>query len=305
MRGAPYSCAGCRARVGLRAGEQLRPHFAHRPSPTGLCGPETVKHTLAKLLIADVVRRWLAGNGPRPVFLRRCAGLRIALGCGQRIEHPMPRVDAVELEQVHDGLRPDVLFFVRGTPVAAIEILATHRIDEVKRARTQLPWVELRAADVLALRDRWIPVQDFFRPLHCADCVRLAQDYAAKFHNGYIRGETRCYKCNRRTTVYSWGGGVWTDKRPPEPRPWTVKLRYSKTVNARYWANTCEHCGALQGDFFLYNEPDGPFFGLSRVVPLNRVLMDRVAGWNDWQCKELLAELGANRIPAHTSGSFQ
>ena len=27
------------------------------------------------------------------------------------------------------------------------------------------------------------------------------------------------------------------------------------------WANGCVHCDALQGAFYLYMEPDGPFFG--------------------------------------------
>jgi len=36
---------------------------------------------------------------------------------------------------------------------------------------------------------------------------------------------------------------------------------FSKTLGETNWANACEHCGALQGAFFLHNEPDGPFFG--------------------------------------------
>jgi len=36
---------------------------------------------------------------------------------------------------------------------------------------------------------------------------------------------------------------------------------FSKTAEFVYWANHCSHCGALQGDFFLNSEPDGPFFG--------------------------------------------
>ena len=38
------------------------------------------------------------------------------------------------------------------------------------------------------------------------------------------------------------------------------KIAYSKTSS--YWANHCEHCGALQGDFFLHSEPGGAFFPL-------------------------------------------
>ena len=40
----------------------------------------------------------------------------------------------------------------------------------------------------------------------------------------------------------------------------TFKLKYSKTVGSRYYANTCPSCGSLSGDFFLHSEPGAPFF---------------------------------------------
>ncbi|MBL8151643.1 MAG: hypothetical protein JNN15_17085, partial [Blastocatellia bacterium] len=40
----------------------------------------------------------------------------------------------------------------------------------------------------------------------------------------------------------------------------TVQYRFSKTVGDKYWVNTCPYCESIQGDFFLYSEPDGPFF---------------------------------------------
>lgn len=36
---------------------------------------------------------------------------------------------------------------------------------------------------------------------------------------------------------------------------------FSNTLGETTWANACEHCGALQGAWFLHDEPDGPFFG--------------------------------------------
>ena len=36
---------------------------------------------------------------------------------------------------------------------------------------------------------------------------------------------------------------------------------YSRTLDETTWANVCEHCGMLQGAFFMHSEPDGPFFG--------------------------------------------
>ena len=40
----------------------------------------------------------------------------------------------------------------------------------------------------------------------------------------------------------------------------TFRLRYSKTVRANYFANTCPQCGVISGDFHLHSEPGGPFF---------------------------------------------
>jgi len=43
----------------------------------------------------------------------------------------------------------------------------------------------------------------------------------------------------------------------------TFKLTYSKTVQGRYFANTCPSCGMLSGDFHLHSEPGAPFFPTS------------------------------------------
>lgn len=40
----------------------------------------------------------------------------------------------------------------------------------------------------------------------------------------------------------------------------TFQSRYSKTVQGKYYANTCPSCGMLSGDFFLHSEPEAPFF---------------------------------------------
>lgn len=40
----------------------------------------------------------------------------------------------------------------------------------------------------------------------------------------------------------------------------TFQFRYSKTVQGKYYANTCPRCGTLSGDFFLHSEPGAPFF---------------------------------------------
>ena len=47
----------------------------------------------------------------------------------------------------------------------------------------------------------------------------------------------------------------YVQKRVP-----TFQFRYSKTVQGKYYANTCPSCGMLSGDFFLHSEPGTPFF---------------------------------------------
>lgn len=38
-------------------------------------------------------------------------------------------------------------------------------------------------------------------------------------------------------------------------------------------ANHCNHCDALQGDFFLHNEPDGPFFSMDAEALISMQLI--------------------------------
>lgn len=44
----------------------------------------------------------------------------------------------------------------------------------------------------------------------------------------------------------------------------TCEDRYSRTVNSNYFANICEHCNSLQGNFFVYDEVDSPFKGIEK-----------------------------------------
>lgn len=43
-------------------------------------------------------------------------------------------------------------------------------------------------------------------------------------------------------------------------KKYNYKLRYSKTTKTSSICNCCEHCDVLQGDFYLFNEVDSPFF---------------------------------------------
>lgn len=56
--------------------------------------------------------------------------------------------DDVQMERNVQSLRPDIVFFRKNQPVAAIEVCVTHAIDEVKKEKLReigLPWIEVKA----------------------------------------------------------------------------------------------------------------------------------------------------------------
>lgn len=92
-----------------------------------------------------------------------------------------------------------------------------------------------------------------------ASSIALPQSY-------YRYAIYECWKCNKDIIVFTWPSKneTWTGSKPVGiPIPSTIKKTLSKTVGDEYWANTCPYCSSLQGDFYLYGEPDGPFFAFS------------------------------------------
>ena len=108
-------------------------------------------------------------------------------------------------------------------------------------------------------------------------------------HFYIVEGKRRCYRCHKETEVigfaiekfciiydpneykdlYSWWGEeihMASYIKPISQKllnyldiNYGYHIGYSKTVNDSYLANHCKHCSALQGDYFLFSEPDSPF----------------------------------------------
>ncbi|MCI7766650.1 MAG: DUF5710 domain-containing protein [Oscillospiraceae bacterium] len=104
-----------------------------------------------------------------------------------------------------------------------------------------------------------------------------------------IQGERICFKCGKKTRVIGYGvesyfefgdevdNGVYHDKGgeihvtdyiAPFPDKllnyvqsnYNYKEKYSKFAGCTYLANCCDNCDTLQGDYFLFNEVDSPFW---------------------------------------------
>lgn len=105
---------------------------------------------------------------------------------------------------------------------------------------------------------------------------------------GIIEAKRKCWKCKKDTRVISLRFYKSYDSIEVHNNPLIVynkknlptdilkiiqekypfyKSTYSYTVQDRYFANTCEYCSALQGDFYLYEEPDGAFFDIYQLEP--------------------------------------
>ncbi|MGF0040278.1 DUF5710 domain-containing protein [Peptoniphilaceae bacterium SGI.131] len=102
-----------------------------------------------------------------------------------------------------------------------------------------------------------------------------------------VEGLHKCFKCGNYTRVIGFGidNHFSTNSSPedydiyqedihivgsinPIPKKlltflqkkYNYKERYSYTTNTNNISNCCDHCDILQGDFFIYNEVDSPFF---------------------------------------------
>lgn len=81
-----------------------------------------------------------------------------------------------------------------------------------------------------------------------------------------------CWECGKQIVIFKWCNSMLEGEieKPPEPIPHTIQERYTNMSSERYWANTCPYCNSTQGDFYISNEPDSPFFGLENEIINNK-----------------------------------
>lgn len=72
--------------------------------------------------------------------------------------------------------------------------------------------------------------------------------------DAYRARQHQCYKCRELIVVFTWRDHqMWSQEMPPKPIPRSLKYRYSKSLHKKYWVNTCQKCGATQGDSFVHS----------------------------------------------------
>lgn len=168
IRGEEYFCTSGSEEVTLRAGDVRVRHFAHRPDHA--CTSETIAHRTGKLLIAQTVTRYIDGVGEAPRITRSC------YRCGRTTEQKVPdKIDEAVVEKRLDDSRliPDVTLRVAGRAACGVEVLVTHSVDADKRSAYTIPFLEVRAEDIIDDPLLWRPTQDTLLAVHCkrTDCL--------------------------------------------------------------------------------------------------------------------------------------
>lgn len=193
-RGRAYRCPDptCAAELILKSGTVVRRHFAHPPGFS--CTEESRLHSAAKHQAAWDVVWWRHHSGIRPrVVFPACR----ACGACHTLRLPT-KVTGARLEVDLGGARVDVaLVNAAGDVIAAVEIRVTHEVERSKAdllRRMALPWVELRADELLGQPGTWVAVQHAMDPGLC----RFELPVCPRCHERLSPGWSRCIACEVR-----------------------------------------------------------------------------------------------------------
>jgi hypothetical protein len=182
-------CPVCLERVWLKLGARNRPHYAHLAgSECAAAQGEGALHHAAKVHLAEQL-----GSG-RPLRVRpvchRVPQERSTERCTAAPENTWPlEWDEVRVEHSLPSLRADLVLLRGGAIVAAVEVYASHAVDDEKAAKYRtlgLPWIEVPARGVLPdYGDPWTPDD----PLPLLGDSRLhPQVWRCPRHEGLYRG---------------------------------------------------------------------------------------------------------------------
>ena len=68
------------------------------------------------------------------------------------------------------------------------------------------------------------------------------------------------------------GGNERLDKLLQNKFPGTIKMQYSKTQNRNYPMNLCEHCGAKQGEYFIYRRVNELIKNMQEIEVIEEII---------------------------------
>lgn len=138
----PFTCLECGEIVSLRRehvrqGRAVVAHFSHQPG--SVCAGESVLHIAAKMRLCEALTRQ-----EQPFVIRRVCQ-RFACEATEDVPWTLPLFDAAEVEVPLGAYRLDVAALSNGEVAVGFEVFFTHRVDTMKAAGLDIPWMELQA----------------------------------------------------------------------------------------------------------------------------------------------------------------
>jgi hypothetical protein len=261
-----YFCPCCKSKLVHRAGDLKVKHFAH-PSSSN-CSQESILHITAKKLIESAIRS--NSLSQKEITLQSDC-----YQCGVEFNTALPfgTFTSAAQEVAVASYVCDVVGYRSGGTSLGIEIFHTHEVDEEKATNLPIPWIELKAEDVINDPHHWKPTQSKLKPSFCSGCrshIKHVQSVASRWNidstlytpiknaslANYVADVESCFRCKEVVPVFWWKGVPFCEQEPPPPRPKTIKYRNSKKYGGSYWANTCANCNMIQGDnnHFLFDD---------------------------------------------------
>ncbi len=234
----PYRCPECSARFVTRMGAKVRWHFAHYPG--ALCTGEGARHTLAKHFIASLLGQ--------PISLPLLCGC-----CCPTKQYRIVACD-VGVETPVQNYAVDVTCTIKGRPIY-IEVVDTHETPTDKAGRLLANLIEVGIHD---LSDEEVFSGEKVRDRLYAKLGQLLPTLAYRRWKFIHIWETPCWKCKQKTPVVMVCGGEMWSKDPEllaELKKYArVEFRRTGPVPNGYFANVCNQCGAVQGDYPLMHD---------------------------------------------------
>lgn len=177
-----YRCLVCGEHVFLKAGNVRVAHFSHYAKREAPCSAETALHEAAKRRLAERIRAGL----PSITVRLTCRGHPSLYGpwrdCpeGAHREHRLdvPTCDTADVEVPFGPFRLDAAALDRGQVVLGLEVYQSNAVDDGKQVllnRAKLPWLELRAHDVMHEDMPWALLAGSLPTFQCPSCTEAAE----------------------------------------------------------------------------------------------------------------------------------
>lgn len=291
QKGEELFCPSCHESLVVKAGEKLAAtgkgrirHFAHPANAN--CSQESILHITGKMLVSKAIKD-NAKHNKSIVVKNTCDN------CENGFDSDLPggmfsyAREEVCLKDITNAVnencksyRFDVVAYRGDSPSLIIEVCVSNPVSEEKGGSIPGYWIELKAEDLIENHLVWKPTQKKLKNKSCPECInilkpiqevsdfwgidrRLYSVYRSNHASvNYIAALENCFRCKQKTPVFWWSGIPFCETEPPEPRPHTIKYKFSKQFGGAYWVNTCANCGVIQGDNHIFLFESAPLKGL-------------------------------------------